>query len=181
MLNRRRFLQVGLAGAALLVAARLLFDRAPETTRFPGTTRMRVLDERSAELIAALAPVVLAGGLPAESAPRAAAIEAVVAAFDQAIAGMSPAVQSEIGDLLGLLCFAPARVALAGLWPAWSEADEQAIAAFLQRWRASRFDLFRAGYQALTQLLQAAWYGNPLAWSAIGYSGPPRLPGSLPP
>jgi hypothetical protein len=24
--------------------------------------------------------------------------------------------------------------------------------------------------------VQAAWYGNPLAWDVIGYPGPPRLP-----
>jgi len=169
MLTRRRFLQVGLAGAAVLVVLRVLYGPSRPAA-------YRVLDARGAELIAALAPAVLAGALPAESAPRAAAIEAVVAAFDQAVAGMSPAVQAEIDDLLGLLCFAPARVALTGLWSPWSEAGDEAITGFLERWRTSRFDLFRAGYQALTQLVQAAWYGNPLAWDAIGYPGPPRLP-----
>jgi hypothetical protein len=171
MLTRRRFLQVGLAGAAVLVAARLL-DRAPQAAAY------RALDERAAELIASLAPVVLADALPVNGAARNAAIREIVEEFDQAVAGFSPAVRSEIGDLLSLLCFAPSRIVLAGIWSPWHEADETAIAEFLRRWRASRFDLFRAGYQALTQLVQAAWYGNSLAWGAIGYAGPPALPGS---
>jgi hypothetical protein len=82
-------------------------------------------------------------------------------------------VQSEINDLLGLLHFAPTRYALAGIGSAWPEASTQDVSDFLARWRTSRFDLLRAGYQALTQLLQAAWYGNPRSWPAIGYPGPP--------
>jgi hypothetical protein len=45
----------------------------------------------------------------------------------------------------------------------------------LARWQASRVSLLRSAYGGLHQLLLAAWYGNPLAWQAIGYPGPPRL------
>ena len=62
-----------------------------------------------------------------------------------------------------------------GVGPAWSEASVDEVSAFLASWKASRFDLFRAGYQALTQLLQAAWYDNATSWAAIGYPGPPLL------
>jgi len=169
LLTRRRFLQVGIAGAAILVAGRALYR--------PGRpTAYRVLDDRGVELISALAPVVLAGALPGEASARANAIQEVIQAFDQAVAGLAPAVQAELHDLFGLLSVAPGRVALAGVWLPWSEAGDAAIGEFLERWRTSRFDLLRAGYQALTQLLQAAWYGNPLAWRAIGYAGPPKLP-----
>ncbi len=170
MLTRRQFIQVGLAGAAILVAARVL-DRsaAPE----PGG--YLVLDKRTAGLIGALAPVVLAGSLPADGAAKAVATREIVEAFDRAVSGLSPAVQEEIGQLLSLLSFPPTRVALAGLGPAWEDAAPEEIAAFLARWRNSRFDLFRAGYQALTQLLQAAWYDNPLSWAGVGYPGPPAL------
>jgi len=167
--TRRRFLQVGIAGAAILIAGGALY-------RARRPTASRVLDDRGVELVTALAPVVLAGSLPTEPSARAEAIQEVIEAFGQAVAGLGPAVQSELHDLFGLLCFPPARVALAGVWSPWNEAGESAIAGFLGRWRTSRFDLLRAGYQALTQLLQAAWYGNPRAWSAIGYSGPPTLP-----
>ena len=56
------------------------------------------------------------------------------------------------------------------------ESAPEEIAAFFIRWRTSSFDIQRAGYQALSQLIQAAWYGNPASWSVIGYAGPPNLP-----
>lgn len=141
---------------------------------------MRVLDADAAALVAALAPVVLSGALPADPAGRSNAIAEVVLAFDRAVSGLSPTVQREIGDLLALLAFAPSRIVLAGVSSPWPEAGEEAIAKFLTRWRTSRFDLFRTSYQALVQLLGAAWYGNPLAWSRIGYPGPPDLSGKPP-
>lgn len=167
--GRRRFLQVGLAGAAVLVGAHWL-----EGGRMPASP-FRVLDARAAGVIEALVPAVLEGSLPADPAVRRQAVVDTVQAFDRAVSGLSPAVQAEIAQLLSVLGFAPTRIALAGLGPAWTDASVAEVSAFLSRWRDSRFDLFRAGYQALTQLLQAAWYDNPLSWSAIGYPGPPML------
>jgi hypothetical protein len=167
--TRRQFLQVGAAGAALLVAARLLDRPAPTLPSY------RVLDGGSASIIAALVPVVLAGALPAASPQRETAAREVVEAFDRAISGLSPAVRGEIDDLLGVLRFGPTRWLLTGIASPLGEASAADVAAFLSRWRASRFDLMRAGYQALTQLIAAAWYDNPLSWPAIGYPGPPAL------
>jgi hypothetical protein len=166
LLSRRRFLQVGLAGTALLVAARWLDRSAPPAP-------LHVLDAERTRVIAALVPAVLANALPADPGQRKLAIDEVVAAFDRAVSGLFPAVQGEIADLLGLLHFMPTRVALAGLTSPWEDASVEDVNTFLTRWRTSRFDLMRAGYQALTQLIQAAWYGNPRSWGAIGYPGPP--------
>lgn len=161
---------MGLAGAAVLVAARLL-DRPG----LPAAASYRVLDARDAGVMRALVPAVLSGTLPAQDPERSAAIGEVVESFDRAVSGLSPAVQSEITDLLALLRYAPTRIALAGVWSGWEEASPEAVAAFLKRWRESPFALQRAGYQALTQLLQAAWYGNPRSWPSIGYPGPPDV------
>ena len=46
---------------------------------------------------------------------------------------------------------------------------------FLARLRGSHIALLRAAYDALHQLVFAAWYGDPGAWNAIGYDGPPVL------
>ena len=165
MLTRRRFLQVGIAGIAVLAAARLL--ERPRAL----APAYRVLDPAGAAALAALVPVVLAGSLPRD----AALTREVVEGFDRAVSGLSPAVRDEVDQLLGLLRFMPTRIALTGIASPLEEAAEPEIAAFLSRWRTSRFDLLRAGYQALTQLIQAAWYGNPASWAAIGYSGPPAL------
>lgn len=163
---------MGLAGAAVLVAARVL-DRPS----LPPGASFRLLDARSAGVVNALVPAVLAGTLPAQEPERAAAIREVVEAFDRAVSGLSPAVQREIEELLHLLRYAPTRIAFAGLYSSWEDASVEDVSRFLAKWRESRFDLLRAGYQALTQLLQAAWYGNPRAWPAIGYPGPPPVPG----
>ena len=158
-LNRRQFLQVGVAGAIVLATV-------------PVMSRPRAT---SAALVGALAPVVLAGALPAEPKAREAAVREVVEAFHRAVAGMSPAVQEEIGELVGLLTFAPTRILFTGLSSPVEKSPPEEIAKFLTRWRRSDFDLLRAGYQALTQLIQASWYDNPASWAAIGYPGPPRL------
>ncbi|MEO7813308.1 MAG: hypothetical protein ABIR73_14810 [Usitatibacter sp.] len=161
---------MGLAGVALLGVARLM--QRPEMPAY-----FRVLDGGSAPLIRALVPVVLAGSLPTREPERDVAIQEVVEAFDRAVAGLTPAVQGEIDDLLGVLCFGPTRLVLTGLWTPIEMAGGEEIAQFLTRWRTGRFDLLRAGYQALTQLIQASWYDNPTAWAVIGYPGPPQMPG----
>lgn len=168
MLTRRRFLQVGLVGVAVIAIARTLEPRG-----LPAY--FRVLDGGSEPLVRALVPVVLAGSLPTREDERVVAIQEVVEAFDRAVSGLSPAIQDEIDDLLGVLRFGPTRLALTGLWAPLETASGAEIAQFLARWRTSRFDLLRAGYQALTQLIQASWYDNPASWDAIGYPGPPSL------
>ena len=170
MPTRRQFIKVGLGGAALLAAVRWL-DR-PEAVA--ASSPYRFLDARSAAVVGALIPVVLAS-LPAEAGARARAIEETVAAFDRAVAGLSGAVQKEVDELFAILRFPPARLMFTGLWVPLEESPPEDVAAFLTRWRFSRFDIQRAGYQALTQLLQAAWYGNPASWTAIGYPGAPVL------
>jgi hypothetical protein len=152
--GRRRFLQVGIAGTAVLATAGWL-------------SRPR------GGVVEALVPVVLEGSLPASGAERARAVRDVTEAFHRAVGGLTPAVQAEVGQLLALLRWMPTRLAFTGVASPLDEAAPGDVAAFLSRWRESRFDLLRAGYQALTQLIQAAWYDNPASWAAIGYPGPP--------
>jgi hypothetical protein len=158
-LTRREFLQVGIAGAIVLATV-------------PVMSRPRAT---SAVLIGALAPVVLAGALPADPTARSDAVREVVEAFHRAVGGMSPAIQEEIRELIGLLTFAPTRILFTGLSSPVEKSSAEQIGVFLSRWRRSDFDLLRAGYQALTQLIQASWYDNPSSWAAIGYPGPPKL------
>ena len=167
---RRRFIQAGIAGAALLALARWV-DRPSVAASAP----YRFLDSRGVKSVDALAAVVLAGALPADESARRAAINEVVIAFDRAVSGLAIPVQQEIGELFSFLHTLPLRVAFAGLWAPLEESTPEQITAFLLRWRDSPFDLQRASYRALTQLIQAAWYGNNASWAAIGYPGPPRI------
>lgn len=171
MPSRREFLQVGIASAALLAAVRFL-DRSEAAT--PAQNH-RVLDDTAVVTVAALAPVVLAGALPEEPQARARAIREVVDAFDRAVSGMSATVQGEVDQLFSVLRIPPVRLAFTGLWSPIEESTPEEIATFLRRWRTSRFEIQRAGYQALTQLIQASWYGNSLSWPSIGYPGPPQV------
>lgn len=170
MLTRRQFIKVGVAGAALLAAARFL-DRPHAAPAGP----LRVLDEQAAAMVAVLVPVVLAGALPADEAARVRAQAEVLEAFDRAVSGLAPAIQEEIGQLFSFLGFGPTRLAFAGLWAPLEESKPEEIRDFLSRWRTSRFELQRVSYQALTQLIQASWYDNPQSWRAIQYPGPPPL------
>ena len=169
MITRRRFLQVGLSSAMLLALVRSL-DRPAHAAN-----GWRAIDEQTARTMTALVPVILAGTLPREDDARAKTVAAIVAEFDRMVAALAPAVQEEIGELFSVLHFPPSRVALAGLWSSVDEASAEDLRAFLLRWRGSRFELQRASYRALTQITQAAWYGQPASWSAIGYPGPPSL------
>ena len=168
--SRRRFIQVGVAGAALLAAVRWL-DAPGRAWAAPGFR----LDTGASEVIRALVPVVLAGALPNDTATRAKAIDEIVEAFARAVGGLAPAIQEEIAEMLSLLAFAPTRITVAGVTSAWRDASPRDIAAFLDDWRTSRFELKRAGSRALTQLIQGAWFDNPLAWAVIGYPGPPKV------
>ena len=172
MLTRRRFITAGIAGGALLGVAWWLRRRGP-TAGDPRFATLSALDAEAPVVIAAIASVLLDGALPADAAARAVAIDETVAGVAQAIAGLPPAAQKELGELFTLLGLAPARIALARVTPAWSDASPAEVGAFLERWRTSSLTLLRSAYDALHQLVFAAWYGNPRSWPAIGYGGPP--------
>jgi len=173
--SRRRFIRAGAAGIALLAAVRWL-----DGAHAAPAARLRKIDARGVELLEALVPVVLAGALPADPAERWFAIAQTIEGFDRALSGLDPGIQDEIGQMLGVLLYAPTRITVAGVWSPWNEARPDEIAGFLSDWRGSRYELKRSGYRALTQLIKAGWYDNPAAWRVIGYPGPPEsaMPGA---
>jgi len=175
MTTRRSFLVAGLAGGAALAAAHWL-----RGTREPGpvsgpNAALAALDAGAPMIIAAIVPVMLDGALPEEAAARQAAVAETVAGVARAVGGLSPAAQKELAELFSLLALPPTRIALAGVTTPWAEASSAAVAAFLERWRGSRWMLLRSAYDGLHQLILAAWYGNPRSWPSIGYPGPPAI------
>ncbi len=175
MLTRRTFILAGVAGGAALVAARWLRSGRDTRTATPPIEPLAALDPGAPAIVAAIVPVLLGGALPIDPAPRADAVDETVTRVARAVSGLPPAAQRELGELFALLDFAPARLALTRVTGEWAHAGETDVAAFLERWRASRFTLLRSAYDALHQLVFAAWYGNPRSWPAIGYGGPPAL------
>jgi hypothetical protein len=175
MTTRRTFLVVGIAGGAALAAAWWLRGARERGATPIAYTALAELDAGAPAIIAAIVPALLDGAMPTSADARKAAITSTVDGVGVAIVNLPPAAQHELAQLFSLLAFAPARIALARVNAPWPEASTEAIAAFLDRWRTSGWDLQRSAYDALHQLVFAAWYGNPNSWPAIGYPGPPPL------
>jgi hypothetical protein len=168
-MRRRTFLSLGIAGAAAFAAAGWWTSTRQRGAGSPsaGAERRRI--------VAAIVPAMLAGALPEPAGERAAAVDETVRGVDQAIAGLPPAARAELAQLFELLAIPAVRYGFAGLDKPWESATTEEVAEFLDRWRDSRWALKRSAYDALHQLIIAAWYGNPRSWTAIGYPGPPPL------
>ena len=169
--TRRRFLQAGLAGAAALsIAGGIAWFRR----RVDAAATAPVLGGEARDVVRAIVPSMLAGALP-QGADRATAIDETVAGVEHAIAGLPPAARAELAQLFALLTLGAGRRAFAGVPTAWRDAPREEVDAFLASWQASTWSLKRTAYDALHQLVIAAWYANPRSWPAIGYPGPPVL------
>ncbi|MDH5179592.1 MAG: twin-arginine translocation signal domain-containing protein [Gammaproteobacteria bacterium] len=167
--SRRRFLKTGLAGAAVLGFAGWW------ASRDEACTDCQWLQQGERDLLLAVIPVMLAGALPVDATQRKQAIQEVMTGFDTTLTYFPPVVRGEIRQLLWLLKSPLTRGALTGVWSSWSTAESNTIHDFLNRWQTSRFDLLRAGYSALHDLIIGVWYANPLSWQRIAYPGPPKL------
>jgi hypothetical protein len=169
MPTRRQFLKYGIAGALALTAAGIA--RGQRAYRpASGQEPMTVLSAPDRAVLATIAPAMLAG-TGAVSERR----DAVVGSVDRAVAGLPPHLQREVLQLLALLGSWPGRRWIAGVASPWPQASREEVAAFLERWRFSGWPLLQQGYQALHDLVLAAWYARPDSWPAIGYAGPPEV------
>lgn len=171
-LTRRQLLRVGTLGALALstVSTTALLTGCASA---PTATGFSVLRRTDLAILRALAPVVLAGQLPT-GADEAAAVEETLHTLDAFLGGTSAAGQKQIGQLFDLMHMPVTRYALVGLSSPWEDAEAADIGRFLTHWRNSRFETLRAGYGALTQMLNMMWYLQPRSWAAIGYA-PPRV------
>jgi len=162
-LTRRQLLKTGAAGVALLTLA----DCARRAVAVSA-------DQRA--VVVKIADAMLDGAIPATGPLRATALATAADGFVVAVQGLPLAVQGEVQQLFTLLTFAPTRRLVAGL-PPWEQATRDDVTAFLTTWRFSGFSLLRSGYDALHELVMAGWYGQDVAWTSIGYPGPPRIVG----
>ena len=176
-ITRRTFIAAGVLGATALVTAGWL--KGPHA---PGSgLPRRTLDADAEAIVGAVIPVMLADALPSQSAARSLAVAQTLEGVDSAIAGLAPAAQTELAQLFALLALPPVRVGWARVAAPWPSASPADVRAFLDRFRDSSWMLQRSAYEGLHQLIYGAWYGNPLAWPALGYPGPPDLGPRVPP
>jgi hypothetical protein len=172
-MTRRRLIHTGLGGLALLYISGCSRGTVSGSFADPDFA-YRVLSPRDRDMFAAVGNTMLDGALAAAAGPTA--LVNVVRGVDIAAAGLPAGDRSELAQLFNLLGFSVTRGLAAGIWTSWGDASETDVASFLQRWRFSSIGLFRSGYQALHQLVMAAWYGDSASWERIGYPGPPALP-----
>lgn len=170
--SRRQLLRIGFFGSVALSAVSATAVLTGCSTP-PAAQGYGLLRPNDLKVLRALLPVLLAGELP-EGEARHDAIEETLRTLDSFLAGTSVAGQKQLAQLFDLMALPLTRYTIVGLSEDWDRAAPADIAAFLEHWRASRFDTLRAGYAGLTQTLNMMWYLQPRAWAAIGYV-PPRV------
>lgn len=170
--SRRQFLKVGVFGAIALstVSATALLSGC---STLPAARGFRLLRESDLKVLRALVPVVLAGALPDGEAGKT-ALEDTLHTLDNFLFGTSRAGHKQVGQLFDLLAMPATRYTVVGLSQDWDKSSPADINAFLDKWRQSRFQMLRAGYMGLTQMINMTWYLQPRSWAAIGYV-PPRV------
>jgi hypothetical protein len=163
-MKRRTLLTVGIAGGALLaLAGGMLATLQP--ARLDGK-----LTVRGRELFAAVSRTVLAGVLP--TAVQSPVLSAHLDRIESTLAGLSPALQAEVDEMLTILASTPGRMALAGLSSPWDTATPVELTQAMQGLRESRLDLRQQVYRALRDLTNAAYFADPSTWPLLGYPGP---------
>lgn len=167
-LSRRHFLKVGAMGALALstVSTTALLTGCAS---HPPAAGFRFFRESDLRVMRALLPVVLAGRLPETAAE---AVEGALHSLDEFLYGTSIAGHKQLRQLFDLLSMPVTRYAVAGLSSPWESVSTQEVRAFLDRWSHSRFQLLRAGYLGLTQMIAMGWYLQPQTWAGIGYVPP---------
>lgn len=164
-MRRRSLLALGaFSGVTLLVCGGAL------ALLQPGVRDAR-LSPAGREVFAGVARAMLEGSLP----PDPAATAGLLARIDALIAALPPHAQEELSQLLALLASAPGRHAFAGLSPPWNEATIAQLQDAMQSMRLSQLSLRQQAYQALHDIVGAAFVSDEATWSLLDYPGPVAL------
>lgn len=179
-LGRRRFIQGGLLGAALLAGAgwlawRRADDGTPDVVAGVGGP-FAVLSQLEAAIVLALARRVVPSGPPFPG-PEGVRVAERIDAF---LAMSHPGVQGDVKRLLALFDSALFGLVLDGAPTRFRFASPAQQDARLAAWATSRLAVRRTGFRALRRLVCSAYYSAPATWGAVGYPGPPAL-GAAPP
>ncbi len=168
-MQRRTLLTLGVVtGAVMAVAGGTLALVRPGR-------QAGVLTPPARAMFTAVARAVLGEQLPAPAAAQAHALEAHLSRVQATIAGLPPAMQAEVDELVTIVCSAPGRVALVGLMSDWAAASTADVALALQGMRESSLALRQQAYHALRDMSNASYFADATTWPSIGYPGPRAL------
>jgi hypothetical protein len=168
--SRRGFLKRGVFGGALLAlgGGGFLALRASKKVPLP-PEGLLALDETEYAVAHAL------GERMAPSRASFPTAETVRVAFnvDRILARADPGVCSESKQLLKLFESALSGFLFGGRVDPFTQLPPDEQDQVLKEWQHSRITIRRTGFEALHTIFMAAYYGSPLTWPAVGYSGPP--------
>ena len=165
-MHRRTLLKVGIATGALLAVV------GGSLALITPARRDGKLTAAARDLFVAVAKAVLDASLPSEPAAQASALEAHLSRLQDTIAGMPPAMQAELDELVTIAASAPGRLALVGLSSAWSSAPVAEVVQALRGMRDASLAVRQQAFHALRDLTNGAFFADRSTWPAIGYPGP---------
>lgn len=168
-MNRRGWLKLGIASAAVLAASGGVLALLE-----PGLRQAR-LTSAGRTVFAGVGRAMLDGSLPADGAAREAALAGMLDRVDALVMGLPAHAQAELSQLLSLLASGAGRRTLAGLSSDWTSASIADIQAALQSMRVSSLSLRQQAYQALHDITGSAYFSDVSTWSLLGYPGPMKI------
>ncbi|WP_144392986.1 hypothetical protein [Pleionea sediminis] len=137
------------------------------------TDKYQFLTDSDQILFLSIAPVVLGDTCLKLWTQQNVSFKTILTLIDNAIVNFSKRSQQEVRELLDILWNRAAKLLVARVWTSWTDADATTINNFLQVWRESWLVTLNQGYQALQQLIIAAYYSKTESWSLCDYPGPP--------
>lgn len=171
-MQRRTWLALGAVSAAALAlggGSLALMKPGVANSHLTGAGR---------EIFAAVGGAILEGTLPPKDPQRQSALGGLLDRVDALVAALPPHAQAELSQLLALLASGAGRRALAGVSQPWPAAGIADIQQGLQAMRLSRLGLRRQAYQALHDIVGAAYFSDAQTWGVLGYPGPLKIEGA---
>ncbi|HEY5581377.1 MAG TPA: hypothetical protein VIK56_09465 [Rhodoferax sp.] len=165
-MQRRTWLKLGAVSATVLILA-----GGATALWQPGLQQGR-LSPGAQDVFASVARAILDGTLPTEPAQVQAALAGLAQRIDALVQALPPHVQAELSQVLGILGTGIGRRTLAGLAPDWRSASVAEVQQALQSMRTSSLALRLQSYQALHDIVGAAYFSDASTWPALGYPGP---------
>ncbi|MGB2246016.1 MAG: twin-arginine translocation signal domain-containing protein [Alcanivorax sediminis] len=168
-INRRGFLKLGTAGAALLATGSGVALLSGCSSNDGPAQGYRHFRQQDVDLLTPLVGAVLGPALAAAGATAADGMKA----YDDLLEGAMPGTRDTLFQLLDLMQLGAARWFLTGTWAHFAEQSEEQLLQTLDAWAAKSNSIARMAIKGLTQPMFMAWYVKPAAASTTGYPGPP--------
>lgn len=166
-LNRRAFLQFGLAASAAMAGVSVTASLTGCSQPIEVTSGFRLFRQKDIVIFSKVAEATL-------NLDDAEVIRKVVLGIDHFLLHTSRPNQAKLQQLMDLLDFAPTRLLLTGWTHGWESATREEVVAVLEKWRSSRLEVLRLCYGTLVSACSSLFYMLPDNHAASGYPGPPK-------